>query len=200
MTILLTGVTGTVGAFLSRRLSEEDLSVQAMTRSAETSRFPKNFQVVKGDFSELMSLRSAMEGVSTLFLLNAVRPDEFHQAITAANAANEAGVKSVVYLSVMNAEKFVNVSHFAAKVATERAIRSLGFSGTILRTNYFMQNDLNALPFWLSIVCTLWQLVLTASRWWMSEILQTLRRSNLLDSSAESDWDLLSVIIWLVLM
>lgn len=146
MTILVTGATGTIGARLSARLSMDGLSVRVMTRSPETSLFPKNVQVAKGDFSDLTSLRSAMEGVSTLFLLNAVRPDELHQGITAVNAAHEAGVRNIVYLSVMDAEKFVNVPHFAAKVAVERAIRSLGFSGAVLRPNYFMQNDLDALP------------------------------------------------------
>lgn len=45
----------------------------------------------------------------------------------------------------MDAEKFVTVPHVAAKVAVERAIRDLGFSGAVLRLNYFMQNDLDAL-------------------------------------------------------
>lgn len=146
MTILITGATGTVGAGLSARLANEGLSIRVMTRSPETSSFPKSIQVVKGDFADLASLRSAMEGVSTLFLLNAVRPDELHHGITAVNAAHQAGVRNIVYLSVMDAEKFVGVPHFAAKVAVERAIRDLGFSGAVLRPNYFMQNDLDALP------------------------------------------------------
>lgn len=117
-----------------------------MTRSPDTARVPENVQVVKGDFSDLTSLRAAMDGISTLFLLNAVRPDELHQAITAVNAAHESGIRNIVYLSVMDAEKFANVPHFAAKVAAEYTIRSLGFSAAILRPNYFMQNDLDAVP------------------------------------------------------
>lgn len=146
MTILVTGATGTVGAGLINRLSDEGLSFRIMTRSPETARVPENVQVVKGDFSDLTSLRAAMDGISTLFLLNAVSPDELHQAITAVNAAHESGIRNVVYLSVMDAEKFANVPHFAAKVAAEHAIRSLSFSAAILRPNYFMQNDLDAVP------------------------------------------------------
>ncbi|MBK6491101.1 MAG: NAD(P)H-binding protein [Sphingomonadales bacterium] len=62
MTILVTGATGAVGAGLSTRLSKEGLSVRVMTRSPETSPFPKDVQVAKGDFSDLTSLRSAVEG------------------------------------------------------------------------------------------------------------------------------------------
>lgn len=145
MTILLTGATGTVGTGLSKRLMKEDLRVRVMTRSPEVSRFPEKVEVVRGEFSDPTSLRSAMKDISTLFLLNSVGPDELHQSMTAVNVARESMISNIVYLSVMDAEKFVNVPHFATKSAVERAIRSLGFSASFLRPNYFMQNDLKAL-------------------------------------------------------
>jgi len=45
---------------------------------------------VQGDMLDVDSLRSAVSGVSTLFLLNAVVPDEFTQALIALNVAREA--------------------------------------------------------------------------------------------------------------
>lgn len=90
MTVLITGAAGTVGAGLSARLANEGLRIRVMTLSPETSSFPKSIQVVKGDFADLASLRSAMDGVSTLLLLNAVRPDELHHGMTAVNAAHQA--------------------------------------------------------------------------------------------------------------
>ncbi|SES46852.1 NmrA family NAD(P)-binding protein, partial [Rhizobium sp. NFR03] len=88
------------------------------------------------------SLRSAFEGVTTLFLLNAVVPDEFTQALIALNLARSAGIERIVYLSVIHADVYVNVPHFAGKFAVERMIEQMGMAATILRPAYFIQNDL----------------------------------------------------------
>jgi uncharacterized protein YbjT (DUF2867 family) len=51
------------------------------------------------------------------------------------------GVERVVYLSVIHADRFVNVPHFAVKFGAERMIQQMGFSATILRPTYFIDND-----------------------------------------------------------
>jgi len=71
-----------------------------------------------------------------------VVPDEFTQALTALNLAREAGVERVVYLSVIHSDLYVNVPHFAGKFGVERMLEQMGFSATILRPAYFMNNDL----------------------------------------------------------
>jgi uncharacterized protein YbjT (DUF2867 family) len=58
------------------------------------------------------------------------------------NVAREAGVERVVYLSVIHADRFVNVPHFAVKFGAERMIKQMGFSATILRPAYFIDNEL----------------------------------------------------------
>lgn len=88
------------------------------------------------------SLRSALSGVSTLFLLNAVVPDEFTQALIALNLAREAGIERIVYLSVIHSDRYVNVPHFAGKFGVERMIEQMDFKATILRPAYFLNNDL----------------------------------------------------------
>jgi uncharacterized protein YbjT (DUF2867 family) len=89
------------------------------------------------------ALRRAFAGVSTLFLLNAVAPDEFTQALVTLNVAREAGVERVVYLSVIHSDVYVNVPHFAGKFGVERMIGQTGFPATVLRPAYFMNNDLS---------------------------------------------------------
>jgi uncharacterized protein YbjT (DUF2867 family) len=79
--------------------------------------------------------------VRTLFLLNAVTPDEVTQALVALNLAREAGIERIVYLSVIHADKFTNVPHFTGKHTVERMIESLDIPATILRPAYFMQNE-----------------------------------------------------------
>jgi uncharacterized protein YbjT (DUF2867 family) len=96
---------------------------------------------VQGDLLDVASLRAAFSGVSTLFLLNAVVPDEFTQALIALNLAREAGIERIVYLSVIHGDRYVNVPHFAGKFAVERMIEAMGHHATILRPAYFMDND-----------------------------------------------------------
>jgi uncharacterized protein YbjT (DUF2867 family) len=111
-------------------------------RDPSKASFPAGVSVVQGDFLDVDSLRKAMSGVSTLFLLNAVVPDEFTQALIALNVARSAGIERIVYLSVIHADVYVNVPHFAGKFGVERMIEQMDFKATILRPAYFIQNDL----------------------------------------------------------
>jgi uncharacterized protein YbjT (DUF2867 family) len=47
----------------------------------------------------------------------------------------------VVYLSVLHADRFANVPHFAVKSGAERMLQQMGFSATILRATYFIDNE-----------------------------------------------------------
>jgi uncharacterized protein YbjT (DUF2867 family) len=142
MTILVTGATGTVGRQVVDQLHKRGADVRALVRDPSKARFPAGVAVVKGDLLDVDSVRAAFQGVSTLFLLNAVTPDEFTQALIALNVARAAGVNRVVYLSVIHSDVYVNVPHFAGKFGVERMIEQMGFNATILRPAYFMDNDL----------------------------------------------------------
>jgi uncharacterized protein YbjT (DUF2867 family) len=142
MTILVTGATGTVGRHVVDQLVERGADVRALVRNPAKADFPAAVSVVQGDLLDVDSLRGAFAGVSTLFLLNAVAPDEFTQALITLNLAREAGVERIVYLSVIHSDRYVNVPHFAGKFGVERMIEQMGFSATILRPAYFMNNDL----------------------------------------------------------
>ncbi|CAB4047427.1 SDR family oxidoreductase [Paraburkholderia phenoliruptrix] len=142
MTILVTGATGRVGRQVVNQLVNRGADVRVLVRDPSKADFPPAVTVVQGDMLDLDSLRKAFAGVRTLFLLNAVAADEFTQALIALNVARESGVERVVYLSVIHAERFVNVPHFAVKSGAERMIEKMGFSATILRPAYFMDNEL----------------------------------------------------------
>jgi uncharacterized protein YbjT (DUF2867 family) len=142
MTILVTGATGTVGRQVVEQLVKRGADVRALVRDPATAKLPAGVIAVKGDLLDVDALRSAFSGVSTLFLLNAVVPDEFTQALIALNLAREAGVERLVYLSVIHSDRYVNVPHFAGKFGVERMIEQMGFNATILRPAYFMNNEL----------------------------------------------------------
>ncbi|MGY8710424.1 NmrA/HSCARG family protein [Bradyrhizobium sp. 18BD] len=142
MTILVTGATGRVGRHVVQQLVKRGADVRVLSRDPAKAEFPAGVTVVKGDLLDIDSLRTAFSGVSTLFLLNAVTGDEFTQALITLNIARESGVDRLVYLSVIHADRFVNVPHFAVKSGAERMIEQMGFSATILRPSYFIDNEL----------------------------------------------------------
>lgn len=141
MNILVTGSTGTIGRLVVRGLLAQGAHVHALTRDPGKAAFPEGVLAVKGDMTDIASMRAALKNVDTLFLLNAVVADEVTQAIGTLALAREAGIQRIVYLSVLNSERFTDVPHFTGKYTVERMIEQLDLPVTVLRPSYFMQND-----------------------------------------------------------
>ncbi len=111
-------------------------------RDPSKANFPAGVEVAQGELLDIDALRSAFTGVSTLFLLNAVAGDEFTQAHH--RPERRSGVRRRAgRLSVGDPRRwrFVNVPHFAVKSGAERMIEQMGFSATILRPAYFIDNE-----------------------------------------------------------
>ena len=141
MSILVTGSTGTIGGLVVRGLVAQGADVRALTRDPRKATFPPGVTAVKGDMTDIPSMRAALRAVDTLFLLNAVVADEVTQAITTLGLAREAGIQRIVYLSVLNSDTYADVPHFTGKYTVERMIEQLDLPVTVLRPSYFMQND-----------------------------------------------------------
>jgi uncharacterized protein YbjT (DUF2867 family) len=141
MSILVTGATGTIGSLIVQRLADAGAEVKALVRQRGKLSFPAGVTEVVGDLTDVSSLRAALSSVRTLFLLNAVTPDELTQALITLNLAREAGIERIVYLSVIHADKYTDVPHFTSKHTVERMIETLDMPATILRPAYFMQNE-----------------------------------------------------------
>ena len=141
MTILVIGATGRVGRSVVDQLNRRQAKIRVLTRDPAKASFPASVEIVQGDLLDIDSLRTAFTGVRTLFLLNAVAGDEFTQALITLNIAREAGVDRIVYLSVFDADRAVNVPHFAVKSGAERMLEDMDFGATILRPTYFIDNE-----------------------------------------------------------
>lgn len=141
MTILITGATGRVGRHVVQQLAQRGAQVRVLVRDPAKAEVPAGVEVAQGDLLDIDSVRAALAGVRTLFLLNAVAGDEFTQALITLNLAREAGVERVVYLSVLHSDRWVNVPHFAVKYGAERMLEAMGFGATVLRPAYFIDNE-----------------------------------------------------------
>lgn len=140
MKILVTGATGSVGSHLVRELVKRDVDVRALIRKAGAS-LPKGVEPVVGDLLDPIAVEKALTGVDKLYLLNGVSPDELTQGLIAYDLAKRLKLDHVVYHSVFKVEAFKDVPHFASKLAIENALREFDIPFTIIRPNYFYQND-----------------------------------------------------------
>ena len=140
MKILVTGGTGHVGSEVVKELQKLKADTRLLVRKEGTPT-PAGVEVAVGDLLDPVSVRKAMEGVDKLYLLNAVLPDELTQGLIAYDLAKKLKLSHVVYHSVFRVEHFKDVPHFASKLAIENALREFDVPFTVLRPNYFMQND-----------------------------------------------------------
>jgi uncharacterized protein YbjT (DUF2867 family) len=142
MKVLVTGGRGLVGSEVVKELRKRNVDVRILARNLDESKpTQEGVEIVKGDLLDPVSVEKALDGVDKLFLLNAVVADELTQGLIAYDLAKKMKLKQVVYLSVFKVERFKDVPHFAAKLAIENALREFDIPFTIIRPNYFFQND-----------------------------------------------------------
>jgi uncharacterized protein YbjT (DUF2867 family) len=140
MAILVTGSTGKVGSEVLKELGKRNVTIRALVRKPD-AKLPKGVEAIVGDLLDPVSVEKALDGADKLYLLNGVVTDELTQGLIAYGLAKKLKLKHVVYHSVFRAEHFLDVPHFASKVAIESALRRFEIPFTIIRPNYFYQND-----------------------------------------------------------
>jgi uncharacterized protein YbjT (DUF2867 family) len=144
MRILVTGGTGKVGSEVIKALVKRNVSVRALIRKQEASTtMPEGVEVSLGDLLDPVAMRKSLDGIDKLYLLNAVVADELTQGLIAYDLAKKLKLKQIVYHSVFKVEEFKDVPHFAAKLAIENALHEFNLPFTIIRPNYFFQNDVS---------------------------------------------------------
>src|SRR5918995_6699803 len=101
--ILITGATGNVGGAALDNLGSTDADLRVLTRDESKAQGMRDrgVEAVVGDFLRLETLRPALEGVSTVFLLTPIHPEQVPQASNVIEAAKESGSDTrIVRLSV----------------------------------------------------------------------------------------------------
>lgn len=136
--VLVTGATGTVGSEVTRLLVEVGHPVRAAVREGRQETVAsEGIEPVAFDFAEPETYRPALRGVDGLFLMRPPAVANTRRYINPfVDAAREVGVRRVVFLSLLGAQRNPLVPHRAV----ERHLMSSGLPYTFLRASYFMQN------------------------------------------------------------
>jgi uncharacterized protein YbjT (DUF2867 family) len=143
--ILITNATGFVGRAVVRRLVAEEMEVRCLLRpSRREQRLPKgvSFSTVSASMDDLPALRTAMQDVTAILHLvgeddPGQEPRLEHYAQHTSNlieAAREAGVSRLIFLSRLGADRASAYPIFRATGEAEAAVRESGMGYTVLQS------------------------------------------------------------------
>ena len=146
--VLVTGGTGSQGgATVTHLLAAKKVRVRVLTRNLESpkakSLAARGVELVKGDFEDVASLRTALAGVSAAFSVQqwtekgGTAAEELNGK-RFADAVKASGSPHLVYSSAEGAERKSGLGHYESKWAIEQHIRDLKLPATILRPVGFM--------------------------------------------------------------
>lgn len=135
--IVVTGATGNVGSAVVHRLLARGAAVRAAVRDPDRVRLESEATAVALDFFRPETFGPAVRGAAGLFL---VRPPAIARVgptlCALVDAAADAGVGHIVFLSVVGADRNSFIPHHKV----ERRIFERPVPWTILRPGFFAQN------------------------------------------------------------
>lgn len=138
--ILITGASGTVGRSVLREVAKSGAKHRAMYRSAEeAAKAPAGTEAVVADFANPESLKPALRGVESVYLVCSPIPNLVQLESNMVDACVDAGARHVVLNSALGAGDHPK-SFPAWHRKVEDKLRATRLSWTILRPNSFHQN------------------------------------------------------------
>ncbi|WP_152424999.1 SDR family oxidoreductase [Nafulsella turpanensis] len=141
--ILITGATGQLGRLVVYKLKQKISadSIVALVRSAEkASDLGLGVEVKEGDYDKPETLQKALKDIDTLLLISSSevgKRQAQHRNII--NAAKQAGVKQIVYTSLLHADTS-SLSLAEEHIATEADLKAAGIPYTVLRNGWYTEN------------------------------------------------------------
>lgn len=137
--ILVTGATGNVGTPLTKQLLEMGIPFRIFVRDIKKAEHldPK-IERIHGDLNDLESLKKAVEGVESVFLITATTQQDLHVI----EAAQKAGCRKIVKLSTQEAGWTPIKGHGHWHRERELLIEESGLAWTFLRPTMMMPTAL----------------------------------------------------------
>jgi len=137
--ILVIGALGNVGAEVVKQVIALGGKVRAadIDVSKLQERFGDSVEAVRFDFTDSTTYAATFNGVKKMFYLRPPQITNIRRDMNPSmDAAKQAGVTQVVFLSLIGIEKAKYVPHYKV----ETYLQELGFQTTFLRCSFFMQN------------------------------------------------------------
>jgi len=141
--IAVTGANGQLGRLVLKHLANRTTApVRALVRTPEKAEdlATPEVAVVKGDYDDPASLAAALEGVERLLLISGSEVGKRvpqHKAVI--DAAKQAGVRFIVYtslLNVPNSSLILGQEH----AVTETLLSESGIAHAVLRNGWYVEN------------------------------------------------------------
>jgi uncharacterized protein YbjT (DUF2867 family) len=149
--ILVTGAAGKTGKAVIRALSERGVKARAWVHRPEQEEevLAKGAnEVIHGDMLDGETIRNALDGINVIYLICPnVHPYEFRIGQAIISEAMKAGLKRIVYHSVMY-PRIKEMPHHWEKFRVEKELIKSGISFSIIQPASYMQN---IIPYWSSI-------------------------------------------------
>jgi uncharacterized protein YbjT (DUF2867 family) len=138
--ILVTGVSGTVGRAVLDEVRKAAKPFKAMVRNAEDAKKAlPGISTVVADFADTHSLKQALQGIDTAFVVCSPIPQLVQLETNMIDACKSSGVRHIVLNSALGAGDYPkSFPSWHRKV--EEKLEASGLGYTILRPNGFMQN------------------------------------------------------------
>ncbi|MFE3204232.1 SDR family oxidoreductase [Embleya sp. NPDC055664] len=132
--ILVTGGTGTLGSLIVPQLREAGREVRVLSRRGGTS--ADGVEQVRADLLKNEGIDEAVKGVDTVLHLAGGAKGDDEATRNLVRAAKDAGVRHLVYISVIGANT-MPIGYFRAKLGAEQAVTASGLPWTTLRAAQF---------------------------------------------------------------
>jgi uncharacterized protein YbjT (DUF2867 family) len=144
--ILLTGITGNNGGATANALLEKGVKFRALVRDLDKAAkwAERGVELVKGDLSDVASVKAALQGVDRAVLILPNGQDQERLELAFIKTAKEAGLPWIIKLSSPEAVRGTHSPIPLAHIAAEDAIMASGMNWTFVRPSFFMQNFRNS--------------------------------------------------------
>ncbi len=151
--VLITAVSGQLGTAIAKKAIEE-FGVENVAGTARNPEKAKNLgiKIFKGDYDSKNDFNMAMKGVDAVLLVSSMSAPEnrIEQHRNVINAAKEAGVKKMVYTSIIGKKGNSTFDPIvSSNRQTEDDIKSSGLSYAIGRNGLYIEPDIEFLDYYV---------------------------------------------------
>lgn len=137
--IVVTGATGRLGGRVARLLADRGVPQRLAVRSPERAPQLPGADVLRCDYADGDLVRSALAGAETVLMVSGSEtPDRVDQHRTFIDAAADAGVDRLVYVSFYGASPTATFTLARDHWATEEHLRASGLATVMLRDCFYL--------------------------------------------------------------